>query len=72
MVKRSPHATVATESGVCRGLPKTCVLSGCAAQSTYPISSAQAVDAKRNEPASRMNERVRDIAPSSARGHAEP
>ena len=72
MVKRSPHATVAAESGVCRGLAKTGVLSGWAAQSTKPRSSAQADETKRKEPASRINERVRDISPSIGSGHAEP
>src|SRR5207248_1345597 len=55
-----------------RALLKTCALSGWLAQSTYPKSSAQAVEARRKQPASRIDNRMRAIIPSSARGHAEP
>ncbi|PYT97873.1 MAG: hypothetical protein DMG38_18110 [Acidobacteria bacterium] len=68
MVKRSPHATVPRESGVWRALLKTCVLSGWLAQTTYPKSSAKAVEAMRKQPESRMNKRMRDISPSIGSG----
>jgi hypothetical protein len=62
----------ATESGVCRALPKTGVVSGWLVQSTYPRSSAKVAEAIRKQPVSRMNNRMRAIAPSIGSGHAEP
>jgi hypothetical protein len=38
----------------------------------YATPSAQAADAARKHPPNRISNRLRNIAPSSARGHAEP
>src|SRR5260370_37570982 len=72
MVKRSPHGTDATSSGVLRGLAKTCAPSEWLEQSINPTSSAQAAEAESKHAPKRIRNRLRDIAPSSARGHTEP
>src|SRR5260370_33535033 len=72
MVKRSPHGTDATSSGVLRGLAKTCAPSEWLEQSINPTSSAQAAEAESKHAPKRISNRLRDIAPSSARGHTEP
>jgi len=71
-VKRSPQGKEVTTSGVFLGFAKTCVSSGWVEQSTYATPSAQAAEAARRHPPSRISNRLRSIAPSSARGHPEP
>src|SRR5216684_7491535 len=72
MVKRSPQGRAANTSGVLRGFPKTCAPSEWLEQSMKPTSSAQAAEAARKLAPKRIRNRLRNIAPSSARGHTEP
>src|SRR5258706_7915496 len=72
MVKRSPQGRAATISGLLLGFPKTCAPSEWLEQSIKPTSSAQAAEAARKLAPKRIRNRLRSIAPSSARGHTEP
>src|ERR1700746_3549756 len=72
MVKRSPQDKDACTSGVLRGFPKTWAPSEWLEQSMKPTSSAQAAEAARKLAPKRIRNRLRNIAPSSARGHTEP
>src|SRR5882762_749783 len=72
MVKRSPQGRAATISGLLLGFPKTCAPSEWLEQSMKPTSSAKAAEAARKLAPKRIRNRLRNIAPSSARGHTEP
>jgi hypothetical protein len=60
-VNRSPQATDATVSGVLLGFPKTKVVSGWLAQSTYAAPSAQAAEDRRKHPPNTISIRFRNI-----------
>src|SRR5882762_6078533 len=62
----------ATVSGVLRGFPKTKVVSGWLAQSTYATPSAQAAPDARKQPPNPISIRLRSIAPPQPGTHRAP